>query len=297
MAKQQKKKSNSKGKKALIVSGGGARGAFAVGAIKALQEQGKLHFDLVAGTSTGALIAPLVVAGDIATLERIYSNTTTKQVMKKRFLPFALLCGDSLFDTSPLKGLIDEFLPDQKALAILRGKTQLHLAATELQSGKIMYFSNVNPPHPDMESSFMRMTGPELLRTAMLASCNQPIFMPPVEIDGRQYMDGGLREVSPVKVALLSKIRDITIIDMIPAANQADNRRFKKIPEIVGRGLEIMSKEIVDGDIDQAIDAGAKLTIIRPEKALNEDPLQFEREAMRRMMDEGYRTAKSVLGA
>lgn len=198
-----KKRISNKGKKALIISGGGARGAFAVGALKALQERNLLEYDLIAGASTGALIAPLALMKDIATLEDIYSNTTTDQVVRKKFLLFALLFGDSIYDTTPLANLIERFLPDAKAHSILNGKTALFIATTELQSGRAMYFSNSNSPHPDLDSAFTKIENPKMLRRVMLASSNQPIFMPPIEIHGRQYMDGGLRDISPVRVALL----------------------------------------------------------------------------------------------
>lgn len=47
-------------KNALVISGGGSKGAFAVGAIERLREAG-ITWDIVVGCSTGALIAPLVV--------------------------------------------------------------------------------------------------------------------------------------------------------------------------------------------------------------------------------------------
>ena len=282
-------------KKALIISGGGARGAFAVGAIKALQENHMLDFDLVAGSSTGALIVPLVVMKEVDTLIQIYSSTSTKQVVRKRCLPWALLFGDSIFDTAPLAKLIETFLPDEKALSVLQSKTKIYLATIELQSGKAVYFSNDKSLRSDLDTAFQKITSPQMLRDAMLASSNQPIFMPPVTINGRQYMDGGLRDISPVKVAVLAKIPEIIIIDMIPEENEYDNRLFKRIPEIVGRGLEIMSKEIVDGDIAQAQKAGVKTTIIRPREGLNKNPLDFDPVAMRKMLDLGYEAARSQI--
>ena len=141
----------------------------------------------------------------------------------------------------------------------------------------------------------MELSDPNMLCRAMLASSNQPIFMPPIEIHGKQYTDGGLRDVSPDKTALFEKIKGITIIDMIPEENQAENITFKRMPDLVGRGLEIMSKELVEGDIARARDAGARLTIIRPKKNLNKNPLDSDPKAMREMIKIGYQTAKDVI--
>lgn len=280
----------------MIISGGGARGAFAVGALKALQEKGMLDFDLIAGASTGGLIAPLALTKDLGTLIDIYTNTSTSQVVRKRFLPFALLFGDSIYDTTPLENLIRDHLPEAKADTVLNSKTRLFIATTELQSGRAMYFSNGKCPHPDLDSAFTEMTSPAMLRRVMLASSNQPIFMPPIEINRKQYMDGGLRDISPVRVALLLKIPDITIIDMIPVEDEVEHKSFKRIPDLIGRGLDIMSREIVEGDIASAKNARAKLTIIKPLKTLNKNPLDFDPKAMRKMLEIGYNRANEVLG-
>ena len=68
---------------ALVISGGGAKGAFAIGVLKFFRTNTTLNFDLVSGTSTGALISPLVVTKDFDLLEFIYSNTQTYQVIDK----------------------------------------------------------------------------------------------------------------------------------------------------------------------------------------------------------------------
>lgn len=56
---------------ALIISGGGSKGAFAVGVLKFIfSQRPNIRFDLICGTSTGALIAPLAALREIGELER-----------------------------------------------------------------------------------------------------------------------------------------------------------------------------------------------------------------------------------
>lgn len=83
---------------------------------------------------------------------------------------------------------------------------------------------------------------------------------------------------------------------MIPVEEEAENKPFKRIPDLIGRGLDIMSREIVEGDVASAQHAGANLTIIKPLKNLNKTPLDFDPKAMRKMMQIGYARAKEVLG-
>jgi len=278
-------------RRALIISAGGSRGAFAVGAIRALEEKGMLNFALVAGSSTGALIAPLVAINDIATLRRVYTSTSTKQVIRKRCLLWAVLFGNSLYDTRPLKRLIDTFLPDQAAEAVLKSPMRVALACTQLQTGEVVFFSNRAAEHDTLRDRIIPLTSPEMLRTAMLASCNQPILMPPITIGDRQYMDGGIRDISPVEVALLEGIRDITVINLSPEKTAPDEREFTKLLPIMGRALRLMISEIGEGDLEKARLAGARLTVIRPQAELNKDPMVFDPREMQAMMELGYAAA------
>ena len=62
--------------RAIVISGGGSKGAFAVGVLKRLFEvYPNLDFDMIVGTSTGSLMAPLLAMKDIASLETLYSNS------------------------------------------------------------------------------------------------------------------------------------------------------------------------------------------------------------------------------
>lgn len=69
-------------KTALVVSGGGSKGAFAVGVIKYLTEnRPDIKFDTFCGTSTGSLMLPLVALGEMALLEELYTTKTTQDII------------------------------------------------------------------------------------------------------------------------------------------------------------------------------------------------------------------------
>lgn len=72
------------GKKALVISGGGCKGAFAVGVLKYIFEIfPELKFDIICGTSTGSLMIPSIAVGNIPHLEDMYTNVITPQIVKK----------------------------------------------------------------------------------------------------------------------------------------------------------------------------------------------------------------------
>lgn len=96
----------------LVLSGGGAGGAFSVGALKAWSDKGtRPEFDIVSGVSTGALIAPYAFLGpdydDI--LVDLYTSGIAKDLVDVDFLPKGLL-GPSLLKQEPLRKMVEGYL-------------------------------------------------------------------------------------------------------------------------------------------------------------------------------------------
>lgn len=188
---------------ALVVSGGGSRGAFAVGAIEVLREAG-MTFDLVAGTSTGALIAPLVVTDDIPLLRSIYGTVRTDDIIRKRDA-LEILTKDAIYDSHPLWSLINSFVTEDCYREIVASDKELFLATVNLQTGELVQW-NQHTGGPD-GGAVSRRT---LLR-AIFASASIPVMMPPAKIleDGDQFVDGGVREIAPLKVVIDHGATDI----------------------------------------------------------------------------------------
>lgn len=96
----------------LVLSGGGAGGAFSVGALKAWSEKGKRpEFDIVSGVSTGALIAPYAFLGPAydETLVELYTSGVAETLIDFDFLPQGLL-GASLLKQEPLRRMVERYL-------------------------------------------------------------------------------------------------------------------------------------------------------------------------------------------
>lgn len=96
----------------LVLSGGGARGAFSVGVLKAWSDMGQRpEFDMVSGVSTGALIAPYAFLGSSydQTLVDLYTSGVARQLVDFRFFPKAML-GPSLLDQEPLRAMVERYL-------------------------------------------------------------------------------------------------------------------------------------------------------------------------------------------
>jgi len=184
----------------LVISGGGANGAYGAGVLVAWTKLGtRPEFTLVTGVSTGALIAPFAFLGSEydAKLEEIYSTLDTRQIVDMRNV-FAIFGSDSVFDSSPLSRLIEKFINDEMIESLAqeyhRGRT-LAIGTTNLDASRSVIW-NITRMAASGHPSAAR-----LIRQVILASASIPGAFPPVYIevetpDGRKYdemhVDGGV---------------------------------------------------------------------------------------------------------
>ncbi len=97
---------------ALLLSGGGANGAFGAGFLNGWTQSGnRPTFKIVTGISTGALLAPFAFLGSQwdAELERLYTTTKAREIFRIRN-PLTILKKDSLTRTDPLARILEELI-------------------------------------------------------------------------------------------------------------------------------------------------------------------------------------------
>ncbi|MCA0186901.1 MAG: patatin-like phospholipase family protein [Proteobacteria bacterium] len=159
---------------ALALGGGAARGFAHIGVIKALETNGIVP-DLVVGTSAGSVVGALYAAGHGPfELQKLAIQLDESSVTDW-----------SLFDRGVIKGeALERFINTHVGNKPLEGlKRRFAAVATDLQSGEPIIFQRGN-------------TG-----TAVRASSSIPGVFPPVAINGREYVDGGLVAPIPVREA------------------------------------------------------------------------------------------------
>src|SRR5262245_37847681 len=178
---------------ALVLSGGGSKGAYEAGVAAALVERG-LPIRLVAGSSAGALNAAMLVDGRMDRLEALWRNLSRDRVYSLRGSVFfaGLLPGwltlwavdqaGSLFDPQPLRELIESSLDLDRIRA---SPVRLLVVTADLARREQRLFDNRT-----------------VTVDALMAAAAVPGAFPPVLVDGALLVDGGLVGRAPVLEAL-----------------------------------------------------------------------------------------------
>src|SRR5262245_25780067 len=165
----------------LALSGGGAKGAFTVGALKVVRQQlGVTRFPVISGTSTGSLVGTLLAIDDWTTLVDIYSNVKTRNIVDPHhglvakvagpqalLFAAAVLGGRAIFDTAALRATINANV-DMRDVVAAQKRTLLIYNTVDLQTGERATFDN-------------RRHAAKTLQDALLASASMPVLMDPVE--------------------------------------------------------------------------------------------------------------------
>jgi NTE family protein len=220
----------------LVLTAGGARGAYQAGVLKRIGEipglrNRPLPFRIVAGASAGAINGAMLasLASDFheatTALARIWSRLTVRDVFRPDLSAFLVnglrLLADlglggligggrvqSLLDTAPLRGFLSGALPlEGIGDAIQRGDVYaLAITATSYHSGRSYTFIQGRAGHPMWQKSRRVSLRVEIGLDHVCASAAIPIVFPPVQLvcEGCPlwFGDGGLRLVNPISPAI-----------------------------------------------------------------------------------------------
>ena len=188
----------------LVFGGGGAKAAAHVGAWRAVTEAGIVPVGYI-GTSMGAVMAAAFAAGltakDIAARMAAVRGEDVARPLAGGAAQG--LAAPSLFDSGPLRGVIEQIVP---ARSFRELTTPLTVTAVDLDTGDLVLFG---PKDPGLS-----------LTDALLASCALPFFYPPMVLEGRRLGDGGLRAVLPLVPAMNAGSGMVVAIDTGPGFDE-----------------------------------------------------------------------------
>lgn len=190
----------------LSIDGGGIRGVYPAHILKRMEDK-ELHinlfdtFDMIAGTSTGSIIAAGVAtkipASNILTM---YKKHGVEIFCKKRSFSIPGLC-NSIYNSKPLEAILEKTFKDKKLGEITK---PLLLPATDIGNGSVHVLKSSYSP------DFIRDNDVSV-KDAVLASCSAPIYYDPHRLTEYLLADGGLWANNPSLAAVIDAQRRLKV--------------------------------------------------------------------------------------
>ena len=202
--------------RALVLSGGGGRGAYHVGVLRFLEEH-EWFPNVVAGTSIGAVNGAALASGHNAhSLWALWRQLRTKDVQKANLNP---LSKNFLLDTSPLRQTLQErgWVRFDR-INSKDASVHLRITATEVSTGHLHVFGN----SPDVYPSQMRLEPLDL--DHVIASCSIPIVYPTTQLQNHVYWDGATVANTPLGPAIDAGAEEIVVVIMTPWEAEEDDQ-------------------------------------------------------------------------
>lgn len=288
--------------RALVISGGGSKGAFAGGVAQFLIEEKKHEYDLLIGTSTGSLLVPHLGLKNVEKIKKVYTNVNQNAIFNRR--PFTikkkkgvetiginhfnvlrnLLRGSKTFGESHnLKKLIQHTISEAEFDALKKSKTDIVVTVSNLSLNQVEYKS-VNDFTYDEYCEWIWI------------SCNYTPFMTLVKKNGCEYADGGLGSMVPIEEAIR---RGATTIDAIIL--QTEVTQLNRMPSTNAFSLltnmfafmldRIESQNIRIGKF-VATNQNAIINFYYTPTVLTTNSLIFDKEKMTKWWQSGFDFAK-----
>lgn len=230
--------------KALVLSGGGSKGAFQVGALKRLIMTEGHRYDIFCGTSVGALNAaflsqysPENQLEGLSELTRLWINLKQNDVYTNwPVLGLALgVFKKGLYNAANLKKLIKKNIDPSK---IKNSGNKLRVASASLTTGELAIFTE--------QTNF--------IHDAVYASAAFPVMFEPIKIAEQWYTDGGVRDISPLAQAIRAGATEIHIINCSNLQIGSKRVDSSRSLDILLRSLDIMTNEILINDVEKMLE-------------------------------------------
>ena len=289
--------------KALVISGGGSKGAFAGGVAQYLIQDLKHDYDLYLGTSTGSLLVSHLALGKVDKVKEMYTSVNQKSifsncpfVVKKRFGEEVIvinhwnvlknfLNGSKTFGESEnLKKLIKkEFTPSE--FEILKASNKEIIITVSNLSLNTVEYKSIN------ECSY------EDFCEWIWISCNYIPFMSLARKNGCDYADGGFAAMIPIEEAIRNGATHVdaiilhtesTLFNRMPATSV-----FASLTNLFAFMMDRIEFQNIKIGKYEAIINGAIINFYYTPTMLTTNSLVFNKEKMKKWWQIGYEYAKS----
>lgn len=196
----------------LVLSGGGGKGAYQVGVLKAMEELGMLErVEAIAGSSIGALNAVLLAQQDKKKMEEVWNHITPDEIFSSEISSADILSeiADIFQDVKEFleSATLDEFIKSARTDGLCSRVGLIKIMDNFIDFDKVRSYpkeiyvtiAKVIDGIPVAEYHTLRDKSDQQIKKLLLASSALPIIYDAVDIDGILYRDGGIADNVPMK--------------------------------------------------------------------------------------------------
>lgn len=290
-------------KKALVISGGGSKGAFAGGVAQYLMTKENRQYDLFLGTSTGSLMVSHLALKMLDELKELYTNVNQEAIFSNNPFKIRKVSGEKVVsinhlntfwnflngrktfgESKNLRSLIRKNITEKMYDEIKKRNKEIVVTVSNLTANQIEYKSNKDCTYSDFCDWIW-------------GSCNYVPFMSLLEKNRQQYADGGFGSLVPIREAILRGATEIdaiiletevTMINKMPAKNP-----FSLLFDVFGFMLSHVERHNITIGKLAATNKKVKLNLYYTPTVLTTNSLVFDKQLMRKWWKSGYEYAKT----
>ncbi|MGY8911506.1 MAG: patatin-like phospholipase family protein [Flavobacteriales bacterium] len=291
-------------KKALVISGGGSKGAFAGGVAQYLMKKENKDYDLFVGTSTGSLMVSHLALGMLDDLKELYTNVNQNTIFSNNPFHVKVVAGEKVVsvrhlntlwnfingrktfgESKNLRKLIKEKITKEMYAKIQQSDKEVVVTVSNLTANQIEYKSSKDCTYDDFADWIW-------------GSCNYVPFMSLLEKDHCQYADGGFGSLVPIREAILRGATEIDAIILETEITQLNRLPSKNPFSLLFDVFDFMLTHVERHNITigklAATNKNVKLNLYYTPTVLTTNSLVFDQKLMRKWWKSGFNYAKST---
>lgn len=289
--------------RALVISGGGSKGAFGGGVAQYLIEELGHQYDLFVGTSTGSLLIPHLALNHIEKIKSVYTSVTQASIFSnqpfnvkqdrwggkeiginhfnvlRNFLRRSKTFGES----HNLRKLINRSFTEADFLALKSSGREVVVTVSNLSLDQVEYKSIKDCSYEDFCDWIW-------------ISCNYVPFMSLVQKEGCEYADGGFGSLVPIEEAINRGATEVDVIILETEVTYYNRLPSKNVFSLITNLYAFMTDRIEKQNIRigkyVANNNDAILNLYYTPTVLTTNSLVFDKEEMEKWWESGYRYAK-----
>jgi len=287
---------------ALVISGGGSKGAFAGGVAEYLITECNIDYDVFVGSSTGSLLLSHLAMGKIDKIKELFTSTTQKDIFNIN--PFYIkhtkngtkvsinhfntlrtfiMRRKTFGETKNLRKLLSDNISEQEYNQLKADNEEILVTVSNLTKSRTEFKSNLDHSYED----FMDW---------IWASANFVPFMSMVEKDGCEYADGGFGAHTPIQAAINHGATSVDVIvleteEVDHTLSPADNAFVSLMNVFDYMTNQIYRNDLTIGNLKAKLN-DVEVRFFHLPRVLTGFPLVFNPEEMKVWWKEGYEHAK-----